>query len=161
MSIAVPSNFDAENADNLEDIEKQFAVMAVTQAQTYWNLLCSLKGSTLRLTKLDDDIYNHLITDFPEYSTAASVKKINESDMKNHKGKERWRKFMNTYEKTVNDYNFGSLLRTDSDAEYEQDTTIFVPRIQFLAIEIARNKHGLNDWVYENEQRLNAEAAKK
>jgi len=28
-----------------------------------------------------------------------------------------------------------------------------VPRMQFLAVEIARNKKGLNDWVYEQAQK--------
>lgn len=32
---------------------------------------------------------------------------------------------MNTYEKTVHDFNFGTLLRTDAEAEYEEQTTIF------------------------------------
>ena len=31
--------FSAENADNLEEIEMQFAVKAVQQAETYWSLL--------------------------------------------------------------------------------------------------------------------------
>ncbi len=33
-----------------------------------------------------------------------------------------------------------------------------VPRMQFYAIEIARNKNGLNDWIYEKN---NATAAEK
>ena len=28
-----------------------------------------------------------------------------------------------------------------------------VPRMQFYAIEIARNRAGLNDWIYENHQK--------
>ncbi|KAK9366650.1 putative polysaccharide biosynthesis protein [Lipomyces kononenkoae] len=145
--MSVPSSFDAEKAENLEDIEKQFAVAAVMQAQTYWNLLEKVKGSTLRLTRLDDEIYEHFTRDFPEYASPEAVDKISENDMKSSRGKERWRNFMNTYEKTVNDFNFGTLLRTGSKDEYEEKTTIFVPRMQFLAIEIARNKHGLNDWI--------------
>ncbi|KAK9479550.1 putative polysaccharide biosynthesis protein [Lipomyces japonicus] len=150
--MAPPKQFDAETAENLEDIEKQFAVKAVMQAQTYWNLLEKVRGSTLRLTNLDAEIYKHFIEEFPEYSTSESVAEINENEMKSVKGKERWRKFMNAYEKAVNDFNFGTLLRTGSKNEYGEKTTIFVPRIQFLAIEIARNKHGLNDWVYEADQ---------
>ncbi|KAJ8098841.1 putative polysaccharide biosynthesis protein [Lipomyces tetrasporus] len=151
--MSAPKTFDAENADNLEDIEKQFAVKAVMQAQTYWNLLEKVKGSTLRLTRLDDEIYEHFIKDFPEYDSADAVAEINEDDMKSPKGKDRWRKFMNTYEKTVHDFNFGTLLRTGSKDEYEEKTTIFVPRMQFLAVEIARNKHGLNDWIYGQEHK--------
>jgi hypothetical protein len=33
-----------------------------------------------------------------------------------------------------------------------------VPRMQFYAIEIARNRSGLNDWIYENNQKEQAEA---
>lgn len=36
---AIPASFDPENPDNLEDIEKQFAVKAVQQMSTYWSLL--------------------------------------------------------------------------------------------------------------------------
>lgn len=38
------------------------------------------------------------------------------------------------------------------------DSRPTVPRMQFYAIEIARNRKGLNDWVYEQNQ---AEKAKK
>ncbi|KAK9448356.1 putative polysaccharide biosynthesis protein [Limtongia smithiae] len=152
------SNFDAENAENLEDIEKQFAVKAVMQAQTYWNLLEKVRGSTLSLTRLDEEIYTHFLNDFPEYSTTESVAQIKEEDLKSVSGKDRWRKFMAKYEKTVHDYNFGTLLRTGATCEYENETTIFVVRMQFLAFEIARNKQGMNDWIFEKAQ---SEAQKK
>ncbi|KAI5917900.1 putative polysaccharide biosynthesis protein [Camillea tinctor] len=156
MSAPVPRNFDAENADNLEDLEKQFAVKAVQHLQTYWDILRKVKGSSLRLTRMDNDIYEHLKTDFPDFDPAAT---IDEDKMKSKAGKEQWRKFMMAYEKKVDDYNFGTMLRIDPKVEYEQDTTIFVPRMQFYAIEIARNRLGLNDWIYEKAQA--EEAAKK
>ena len=94
---------------------------------------------------------------------------------------------MMAYDKRVDDYNFGTILRTSPKVEYEEHTTIFgtihhmlifklyptaafdvqhhrntwsfvltsrfaVPRMQFYAVEIARNRHGLNDWIYEKEQ---------
>lgn len=37
--------------------------------------------------------------------------------------------------------------------------TIIVPRMQFYAIEIARNRNGLNDWVYEDHQKALKEKA--
>lgn len=40
-------------------------------------------------------------------------------------------------------------------------TTVIVPRMQFYAIEIARNRNGLNDWIYENNQKEQAEAKAK
>ncbi|KAI1347133.1 DUF757-domain-containing protein [Xylaria sp. FL0043] len=149
MSGPVPADFDAENAQNLEDIEKQFAVKAVQHLETYWAILQKVKGSSLRLTRMDDEILEHLKTDFPEFDPAAP---IDENEMKSKTGKERWRKFMMAYEKKIDDYNFGTMLRTRPDVGYEQDTTIFVPRMQFYAIEIARNRAGLNDWIYEKAQ---------
>jgi len=150
MSVAAPSNFNAEEADNFEDIEKQFAVKVVQHMSTYWAILEKVKGSSLRLTKMDDDIYKHLKADFPEFDPAAT---INEDEMKSKTGKELWRKFMMAYEKKVDDYNFGTMLRANPKWEYGQDETIFVPRMQFYAIEIARNRNGLNDWIYENKQK--------
>ncbi|KAF8854812.1 DUF757-domain-containing protein [Acephala macrosclerotiorum] len=154
MSVAAPANFNPEEADNLEDIEKQFAVKAVQHMSTYWAILEKVRGSALRLTKMDDDIYEHLKTDFPEFDPAET---INEDEMKSKTGKERWRKFMMAYEKKVDDYNFGTIVRLGPKMEYDQDTTMFVPRMQFYAIEIARNKSGLNDWIYENHQKEVAE----
>ncbi|KAH7140095.1 polysaccharide biosynthesis-domain-containing protein [Dactylonectria estremocensis] len=150
----IPKNFDAENAENNEDIEKQFAVKVVQHMQTYWSILEKVKGSALRLTKIDDEILEHLKTDFPEFDPAVT---IDEDAMKSKQGKERWRKFLMTYEKKVDDYNFGTMVRNNSKVEYEEDTTIFVPRMQFYAVEIARNRSGLNDWIYEQAQ---AEKAK-
>ncbi|RSL43224.1 Protein PBDC1 [Fusarium euwallaceae] len=150
----IPKNFDAENAANNEDIEKQFAVKAVQHMQTYWSILERVRGSSLRLTKIDDEIMEHLKEDFPEFDPAATV---DEDEMKSKSGKERWRKFMMKYEKTVDDYNFGTMVRNSPKVEYEEDTAIFVPRMQFYALEIARNRAGLNDWIYEQAQ---AEKAK-
>ena len=144
------NTFDADNADNLEDIEKQFAVIAVEQAETYWNLLTKVKGSKLRLTKHDDEIYNTFMEHFPEYKDIERLRKFSEEELKSKTGKERWRKYIALFEKTIEDYNFGTLLRTDADAEYGQHTTIFVVRIQFYAFKIARNRHGLNDWICSN-----------
>lgn len=115
-------------------------------AQTYWNILEKVKGSELRLTKLDQEIYEHFQKDFPEVDVS---KIIDEDAMKSKAGKERWRKFMQAYEKKVEDFNFGTLMRNDPKAEYTETTTIFVQRMQFYAIEIARNKLGLNDWIKE------------
>jgi hypothetical protein len=89
---------------------------------TYWAILEKMPGSKLRLTKMDDEIYDHLMADFPEFDPA---KPIDEDEMKSKTGKERWRKFMMAYEKKVEDYNFGTMLRTDPKVEYEQDTSIF------------------------------------
>ena len=90
--------------------------------ETYWSILEKVRGSTLRLTKLDDEIYKHLQEDFPEFDPADT---IDEDEMKSKAGKERWRKFMMTYEKKVDDYNFGTMLRSNPKLEYGREETIF------------------------------------
>jgi len=149
MSQRVPTSFNAEEADNLEDIEKQFAVKAVQHMETYWAILERVRGSSLRLTRLDDEIHEHLKRDFPEFDAAET---IDEDEMKSKEGKARWRKFMMKYEKVVDDFNFGTMLRANPKWEYGRDETIFVPRMQFYAVEIARNRNGLNDWIYKKAQ---------
>jgi hypothetical protein len=146
---------------------------------TYWQLLENIPGSKLRLTKFDDDILSHFKKEFPEFDPAAT---INKDEMKSKDGKERWRKFIAEYEKKVEDFNFGTMLRLNPKFEYGEKETIFgmtatctdevsyltfplAVRMQFYAIEIARyivmgivkvdranlarNRAGLNDWIYE------------
>lgn len=96
--------------------------LAVQHLTTYWSILEKVKGSTLRLTKIDDEIYEHLKTVFPDFNAAETV---DEDKMKSKAGKELWRPFMMAYEKKVDDYNMGTLVRNRADVEYEQDSTIF------------------------------------
>ncbi|KAF9045289.1 polysaccharide biosynthesis-domain-containing protein [Panaeolus papilionaceus] len=143
--------FDPNNAQNLLEIEKQFAVKAVEHAQTYWNLLEKVEPKDLKLTKYDDEIFDHLMETFPELNEAPyeKVTKIDEEWMKSADGKKRWREFIESYKEKVKDYNFGSLIRTDAKDEYGEANTIFVTRIQFYAYEIARNRLGLNEKAHE------------
>ncbi|KDQ56583.1 hypothetical protein JAAARDRAFT_79123 [Jaapia argillacea MUCL 33604] len=143
--------FDPNTAQNLVEIEKQFAVKAVEHAQTYWNLLEKVNPRDLKLTKLDEEIFDHVMKDFPELAEAPhdKITKLDEEWMKSKEGKERWRVFIASYENKVKDYNFGSLIRTDARDEYSELNTIFVTRIQFYAFEICRNRLGLNDRAHE------------
>ena len=120
---------------------------------TYWSILEKMRGSSLRLTKMDDEIYEHFRREFPEFDPQET---IDEDKMKSKAGKERWRNFMMAYEKKVEDYNFGTMLRANSKFEYGEKETIFgvfnmalwaapvlilrnpAMRMQFYAIEIAR-----------------------
>lgn len=119
----------------MQQIEKQFAVKAVVHAQTYWSILERRRGSELRLTKLDDEIEQHLYEVLPDFDPA---QRLDEDQIKSKAGKEIWRAFMMKYEKTVEDYNFGTLLRRSARDEYGEDTTMFAARMQFYAVEIAR-----------------------
>ena len=90
--------------------------------QTYWSLLEMRKGSELQLTKIDDEIYEHFKKHFPDFDASAA---INEDDMKSKEGKERWREFINTYENKIDDFNFGTMLRSSPKFEYGERETIF------------------------------------
>lgn len=95
---------------------------AVEHLMTYWSILEKVKGSQLRLTKMDDEIYEDFKANFPEFDPAAT---IDEDAMKSKAGKEKWRNWMNQYEKKINDYNFGTIIRSNPKFEYDKDTTIF------------------------------------
>ncbi|GAA6024345.1 hypothetical protein JCM11491_000385 [Sporobolomyces phaffii] len=158
----IPSTFSAESAENDESIEMQFAVTCVEQAETYWKLITGIKPSTLkRLTKWDDEIYESFEKHFPDLLEDGGKKliRLNEDDIKSAAGKKRWREFMMPFEKKVgkcslstDDYNFGTLLRFNAEDDYTEENSMFGYRVQFYAIEIARNRFGLNDKVYEAAQ---------
>ena len=89
---------------------------------TYWAILEKMKGSQLRLTKIDDEIYEHFKQEFPDFDPNET---IDEDKMKSKEGKEKWRDWMMTYEKKVEDYNFGTMLRSNPKFEYTEEQTIF------------------------------------
>ncbi|KAK4545552.1 hypothetical protein LTR36_002902 [Oleoguttula mirabilis] len=136
MALAGPGGLpvNAEEQDNYEEIEKQFAVKVVEHMSTYFAILEKMPGSKLRLTKFDDDILAHFNREFPDFDLKAT---IDEDDMKSKAGKETWRNFIKEYENKVEDFNFGTMLRANPAWEYGEKETIFVVRMQFYAIEIA------------------------
>ena len=95
----------------------------------YWSLLENTPGSKLRLTKLDDEIYEHFKRDFPDFDLSGT---IIEDDMKSKEGKRRWRDFILQYEKKVEDYNFGTMLRTNPAWEYGEKESIFGKTVTLL-----------------------------
>lgn len=70
---------------------------------------------------------------------------IKEDELKSTKEKAKWRPFCERFKTLVEDYSFGTLLRSDAKDDYKEDNTMLVTRIQFYAIELARNKEGVND----------------
>ncbi|KAI8987336.1 putative polysaccharide biosynthesis protein [Mycotypha africana] len=138
MSMKLPS---ADELEQLEDIEKQWAVKAMHHAETYFNLISKIDARQLRLTNIDDEILDDFEQTFPEIN----VEHLNEDDFKSKDAKEKWRKWINKYEKRVKEFNFGTLIRIDCREDYTEQNTMFGVRMQFYAVEIARNKKGLND----------------
>ncbi|OXG12735.1 cytoplasmic protein [Cryptococcus neoformans var. grubii Br795] len=140
--------FDPNTAGNAEEIEMQFAVKTVEHLEAYEKILQTIPPKLIKFTPIDDELHTNLLDEFPEFKFEENLRELNEDDMKSVKGKERWRRFIMPYEKRVTDYNFGTLIRRRSDELYTEDNSILLTRVQFFAIEIARNRAGLNEAVY-------------
>ncbi len=89
---------------------------------TYWAILEKMSGSKLRLTRYDDEIHEHFKKEFPDFDLEGT---IDEEEMKSKDGKEKWRNFIQQYEKKVEDYNFGTMVRANPAWEYGEKETIF------------------------------------
>ncbi|GAA5885126.1 hypothetical protein JCM3774_002992 [Rhodotorula dairenensis] len=147
------AGFNPEEAQNDEAIEQQFAVMCFEQAEAYFNLITKVKPSELkRLTKWDDEIMEAFEKHFPDYQSDDKLRILDENEMKNATGKRRWREFMMPFDKKIDEYNFGTLIRINCEEDYTQENSMFGYRLQFYAIEIARNRRGLNDVVWKRAQ---------
>ena len=116
------------------DIEKQWAVKAFHHAETYFSLISKFDAASLKLTRLDDEIYEDFKTQFPDLD----VQNLDEMrDFKNEAAKAKWRDFImkyddfiinlftSRYEKRVQDYNFGTLLRNRSAEDYGEHNCFF------------------------------------
>ncbi|KAJ1981967.1 hypothetical protein H4R35_000504 [Dimargaris xerosporica] len=129
-----------EDLTQLEEIEKQWAVKATAHAEVYQSLIEKYDSRKLRLTSMDDALYEDFQSTFPELD----IEVLDEEAFKSEEAKGRWRPFVLKYEKLINDYNFGTLVRKDYRQSLTEDNTMLVLRTQFYCIEIARNRRGLN-----------------
>ncbi|XP_068609189.1 protein PBDC1 [Brachionichthys hirsutus] len=134
----------AEAYENDSQVEVLWAMKAYNHAEVYFNLISSVDPKFLKLTKMDDEIYESFRGLFKDLD----IKLLREDDLKSDKAKEVWRPFCNQFEGVTEDFNYGTLLRLDCEKEYSEKNTIFATRIQFFAIEIARNREGYNDAVF-------------
>lgn len=105
-------------------------------------MLRSVDPRGLRLTPYDDEIYTAFRQDFP----SLDVRYIDENEIKSDAAKAKWRTFIEKFNK-LDDFSYGTLMRADSSKEFGPDNSVLVIRIQFWAIEIARNREGFNDNV--------------
>ncbi|KAM0734834.1 Protein PBDC1 [Formica fusca] len=133
----------AEEFDNDPSVEAMWAMKAMEHAEVYFNILCSVDPKLLRLTPHDENIYKAFRENFPNMK----VDKIDEDEFKSPQQKEEWRSFCEQFKDVVEDYSFGTLLRADCTEDYSEKNSILTSRIQFYAIELARNREGLNDGV--------------
>jgi len=130
----------AEDYINDQNLEQSWAIMTMKYAETHFKLLQSYDATTLKLTASDDEIYSVFMAKFSNLR----LELLTPDDLKSEAAKPAWREYCNYFEGKVEDFNFGTLLRLDVTKEYTEENTIIVPRVQFLAIEIARNRHHMN-----------------
>ncbi|KAF8566022.1 hypothetical protein P879_08450 [Paragonimus westermani] len=132
---------DSAKYVNDPNIELQWAIKSYEHAETHFRLLCSVSDLTgLRLTRMDDVIYEEFNNTFPDLDVSV----ISEERLKSPESKVIWREFCNKFVDQLEDYNFATLFRLDASKGYDPQNTCIVPRIQFLALEIARNRRGVN-----------------
>ncbi|TDH02449.1 hypothetical protein EPR50_G00173190 [Perca flavescens] len=125
-------------------LEVMWAMKAYNHAEVYFNLISSVDPKFLKLTKLDDKIYSTFRETFKELD----IKLLKPDDLKSDEAKETWRPFCNQFEGLIEDFNYGTLLRLDCEKDYTEENTIFATRVQFFAVEIARNREGYNNTVF-------------
>ncbi|KAH7956999.1 hypothetical protein HPB52_014162 [Rhipicephalus sanguineus] len=136
----------ASEFGNDPTVESLWAIKAVEHMEVYFNLISAVDPKILKLTPHDEDIYKAFRERFPNLD----VKRLVESEIKSEESKKEWREFCMKFENVVEDFNFATLVRLDSERDYAEENTTLVPRVQFYAIEIARNREGFNDAVRKN-----------
>ncbi|XP_069473830.1 protein PBDC1 isoform X2 [Ambystoma mexicanum] len=134
----------ADQFGNDPNVEMMWAMKAYQHAEVYFNLISSVDPKYLRLTKVDDLIYS----DFRETFNDLKIDSLDPEELKSETAKQNWRPFCIRFDGIVEDFNYGTLLRLDSKKDYTEENTIFCTRIQFLAIEISRNREGFNHFVF-------------
>ncbi|XP_015920551.1 protein PBDC1 [Parasteatoda tepidariorum] len=135
------SLFDAENYDNDPQIALAWAGTAVEHMEIHFNLITSVPTEKLKLTNCDDELYEAFLKEFPDFKLDV----ISAESLDSKENKQKWREFIERFSDKVEDAKFGTLVRLDSTGEYTEENTKLVLRVQFLAIEIARNRKGLNE----------------
>ncbi|XP_055986094.1 protein PBDC1 [Sorex fumeus] len=144
MSVAQALSLPADSYGNDPDIEMAWAMRAMQHAEVYYKLISSVDPQFLKLTKVDDQIYS----EFRENFEKLRIDILDPEELKSESAKEKWRPFCLKFDGLVEDFNYGTLLRLDCSQGYTDENTIFAPRIQFFAIEIARNREGYNKAVF-------------
>ncbi len=94
MSPAAIQNARPEDLGNSQEMELDWAMKAFKYAEVYFKLMSSQADqSTLRLTKMDADIYAHFRREFPDLPVAI----VTDDLLKTPAAKLKWRTFCESY----------------------------------------------------------------
>uniref|UniRef100_A0A7I4XWN2 Polysacc_synt_4 domain-containing protein n=1 Tax=Haemonchus contortus TaxID=6289 RepID=A0A7I4XWN2_HAECO len=132
---------DASRYVNDASIEMAWAMKAAERANVHMNLIMCCDTRVLRLNKLQDVIHTSFRNTFPDLD----VHKVTEVELKHGGMKEKWHDFCESFKEVVEDYSLGTLMRIEACKGYSEENTVVVPKIIYLAIEIARNVEGINE----------------
>ncbi|VDN21934.1 unnamed protein product [Gongylonema pulchrum] len=111
---------------------------AAERASIHMSLLMACDTKMLTMHKKHNDIYEKFREMFPDLN----VERVTEVELKGE-NKQRWYTFCEHFREEIKDYNLGTIMRIGADGAYSESNTIIVPKIIYLAIEIARNKEAL------------------
>jgi hypothetical protein len=152
LSQAELDHMDALEVENSGEIEMNGIMYAVDYMSDHWRMLTSTSdASELVLTedRAEDD---RLYREFRAAFGAMDVHRTASDMLQDPRTQETWRTFMMAQDGRLKEFNMISLLRIDAALGYDDANTLLVPRVQFLAIEIARNREGVNDCAKLREQ---------
>jgi hypothetical protein len=147
MTTEITKQLSGTAEDYINDplLEQLWSMKAVEHMKIHFNLISAIDPKILRLTPKDEEVYQAFRSSFP----TLAISEIDLSSLKSEEAKKVWRPFCNQFEGVIEDFNYATLLRMDCKKDYSDENTVVVPRIQFLAIEVARNREGLNDAIRE------------
>ncbi|GIX68050.1 protein PBDC1 [Caerostris darwini] len=116
--------FDASKYVNDPTIELLWSKQAIDHMETHYNLITSIPPQQLKLSPLDDRIYDAFIGQFPNFK----LDKLEIESLKSEESKQKWRKFSEEFLSIVDDATFDTLVRIDSSKEYNEENTILEKR---------------------------------
>ncbi len=90
--------------------------------------------------RIDDDLYTSFRHTWPDLN----IKNIDIEQFKSNDAKSKWRDWLPQWHEVVQDATFATLLRLNSEFDLSEENSFIVTRVQFYAVEIARNREGLN-----------------
>jgi len=131
---------DANQFVNSSHVEEVWAIKCYKHAEVYLQILKNIDPCKVRLTNYDDIIYRQ----YKRLFRNLKIDMLDDDEIRSVEAKAKWRPFCEKFKGKIEDYNFGSLLRRDCSKDFSEENTILVPRIQCIAIELARNRKGLN-----------------
>ena len=94
--------------------------------------------------RVDDELYGAFRDSFEKLN----VGDIDVEDFKSESAKTKWREFLEPWADRIQESNFATLMRLKADDDFGPENSFIVTRVQFYAIEIARNREGLNEKIH-------------